>query len=356
MAQEAPNRRSHWFPYISLWVLAVLAATRPAFAGDPRQPAADYLRHTFTTEDGLPSNVVDAVLQTQDGFLIVGSQAGLYRFDGHRFAEMNSDPPKDLIVHVLAQGPEGDLWVGTSFGLYRVPHAEIDQRTQNLSVYHLGSGPIASVLCLHFTRAGVLWAGTSAGLFYLAGDHFEQVTGSYFVARIEEARNGHLLITTTHGLLEWDGSRLIERPDILVTLGIGVFDLFHVLQDRSGAMWYCTKKGIFRQSGGSVRHFLPDPTGDKHGAFRAYEDPAGDIWFLTEAGLFQASSDSFERVAPEASAFSITADHAGNLWFGTNGAGLIRLKPRTVTNLTKADGLPNNVVMTVLAAADGKLG
>src|SRR6202041_1108847 len=49
------------------------------------------------------------------------------------------------------------------------------------------------------------------------------------------------------------------------------------------------------------------------------------------------------------------ADRGGNLWVGTNGAGLVRFKNRPVRTLTKADGLPNNIVMTVLAAADGKL-
>ena len=147
-------------------------------------------------QDGLPSNVVNDVLQTRDGFLIVGSANGVFRFDGHRFAEMNSDPPKEIIVHSLAEGPDGDLWVATRFGVYRFPHAEIDQRTQTLSVYHLGQGAPDSVRCLRFTRAGVLWAGTPDGLFYFAKDHFQQVAAGN-VQRIEEAperasaRHGH---------------------------------------------------------------------------------------------------------------------------------------------------------------------
>src|SRR5712671_2139964 len=104
------HRRSHWFRSIGLCAVALLATTRPVIALDPRQPAADYLRQTFTTEDGLPSNVVNDVLQTRDGFLIVGAPNGVFRFDGHRFAEMNSDPPQEMIVHSLAEGPDGDLW------------------------------------------------------------------------------------------------------------------------------------------------------------------------------------------------------------------------------------------------------
>jgi signal transduction histidine kinase/ligand-binding sensor domain-containing protein len=349
------HRRSHWFRCIGLCALALLAATRPAIAVDPRQPAADYLRQTFTTADGLPSDIVNDVLQTRDGFLIVGASTGVFRFDGHRFAEMNSDPPKEIIVRSLAEGPDGDLWVATRFGVYRVPHAEIHQRRQTLSVYHLGQGAADSVRCLRFTRAGVLWAGTPYGLFYFAKDHFQQAAGGRNVLRIEESRNGHLLITTTPGFFEWDGSRVIEHPEIPTALGIRADDVLHVLQDSGGVTWYCTKKGIFRQSGGSLQRFLPDPTGDKNGALRAYEDAAGKVWFLTAAGLFRASSDSLESVAPEINARTVTADRDGDLWVGTNGAGLIRFKNRTIRTFTKEDGLPNNIVMTVLAAADGKL-
>ena len=237
---------------IHLCALALLAATRPAIAAGTRQPAVNYLRTTFTTEDGLPSNVVNDVLETRDGFLIVGAAPGLYRFDGHRFAEMSSDPPQDIIVHSLAEGPDGDLWVATRFGVYRVPHAEIDQRRQTLSVYHLGEGATDSARCLRFTRAGALWAGSPDGLFYFAKDHFQKMAGVQNVQRIEEARNGHLLISTTHGFFEWDGSRVIEHPEIPVALGISAEDVFHVLEDRSGVTWYCTRKGIFRQSSASL--------------------------------------------------------------------------------------------------------
>ena len=69
------HRGSHWFRCIGVCALALLAVARPAIA-------AGYLRRTFTTEDGLPSNVVNDVLQTQDGFLIVGAANGLVRVVG----------------------------------------------------------------------------------------------------------------------------------------------------------------------------------------------------------------------------------------------------------------------------------
>ena len=108
------HRGSHWFRSIGQYAVALLAATRPAIAVDPRLPAADYLRQTFTTADGLPSNVVHDLLQMRDGFLIAGAAPGLFRFDGHRFAEMNSDPPQEIIALYLAEGPDGDVWAANA--------------------------------------------------------------------------------------------------------------------------------------------------------------------------------------------------------------------------------------------------
>lgn len=341
-------------PCMHLCAVALLAAISPSVDAGTIQPVAGYLLHTFTTEDGLPSNVVNDVLQTRDGFLIVGAATGLYRFDGHRFAEMNSDPPQEIIVHSLAQGPDGDLWVATRFGVYRMALAEIDQSRQTPTVYHVGKDAADSVRCLRFARDGILWAGTPYGLFYFANDHFQQVLAGRYVHKIEEARNGHLLLTTTTGFIEWDGSRVIEHPEI-AALGLRPNDVFQVLEDRSGVTWYCTRIGIFRQSGGSIKRFQPDPARGKRGALHVYQDAAGDVWFLTEVGLFRATADSLENVAPDINGRTITADRDGNLWVGTNGAGLVRLRHRIVRTFTKADGLPNNIVMTVLAASDGKL-
>jgi len=87
---------------------------------DPRSATSDFIRTDFTVEDGLPSNVVNAIVQTRNGFLWVGTDAGLVRFNGRRFISIEFRAPAQSpqgSVRALIEGPDGDLWVGTGAGL-----------------------------------------------------------------------------------------------------------------------------------------------------------------------------------------------------------------------------------------------
>src|SRR5580704_1748854 len=107
--------------------LALLAAaTRPGLALDPQSPASSYRRTTFTTEDGLGANVINAILQTRDGFLWIATYTGLTRFDGQHFTHVPF--PKLLInVYSMAEGPDGDLWLGTRAGVFRISPRLLEQ-------------------------------------------------------------------------------------------------------------------------------------------------------------------------------------------------------------------------------------
>src|SRR5258708_1658324 len=88
-------------------IAIVLAVPWYAVALDPHRPASNYLRTTFTIEDGLPSNIVNDIVQTRDGFLWIGTPTGLVRFDGRHFKsiELQGSPTRQKIVRTLAEGP-----------------------------------------------------------------------------------------------------------------------------------------------------------------------------------------------------------------------------------------------------------
>jgi len=347
------------FQPIAICAVVILIATCRGLALDPGQPASSYLRKTFTIEDGLPTNEVYAILQTQNGFLWVGTDAGLARFDGQRFTPINIGlgVAQQIPVRSLLTTPEGDLWVGTDAGLARIPSAALDHFDRALvTMYHVGVGQSDQILCIHRSRAGTLWVGTSGGLYRFDRGNFFSIIPRDMISRIEESSDGHLLIITGHGFVEWDGARIIPHPEIAQQLGVSTNSVFHVFEDHEGVTWFCTSAGVARRVGGHITKIEPYglPRG---GAWRVYEDPQGTIWVVAQLGFFRASATGLEPLLPSlgSAARFAYSDREGNLWVSEENEGLVRFKDRAVWMYTTFDGLPNNRTRTVMRSHDGTL-
>ena len=332
-------------------VLALLFGTHCARALDLSQPVDTYLSTRLTTDEGLPSNIVEGIAQSRDGFLwlTLGSEE-LARFDGRNFT-MTSFPR----ARVIAIAPDGDLWAGSGSDLEQIPASALNQfGPLPATTYHIGLGPDGYIICLYFSRSGGLWVGTTGGLYRFERGSLSMVLAQVQIYRIEEASNGHLLVITSREFVEMDGSRAIPHPEIAAQLGVRIGDIFHVMEDSHGVTWFCTKLGVARRVGGLIEKL--QPWGEKaHEAFRAYQDPQGGVWIATADGLFRATNAGLQLAIPHLNVRYIYGDRDGDLWVGTNGDGLIRLKDRAVRMFTTADGLPSKIVMTVLASHDGTL-
>jgi signal transduction histidine kinase/sugar lactone lactonase YvrE len=108
-------------------------------------------------------------------------------------------------------------------------------------------------------------------------------------------------------------------------------------------------------SGNSIHRYSPYGAPYTQGALTLIEDRQGNVWVFTKRGLFRFTSTGFEPLAPGVSVRSLFSDREGNLWIGTNGDGLVRFKDRPVRMFTTAEGLPNNIPMTVMARHDGSI-
>jgi signal transduction histidine kinase/ligand-binding sensor domain-containing protein len=346
-------------------VLIALIATA-GMALDPRSATRDFIRTDFTVEDGLPSNVVNAILQTRNGFLWVGTDAGLVRFNGRRFISIEFRAPPQSPqggVRSLLEGPDGDLWVGTGAGLARIPRHALDVFDQSSIVfYHPGTGLGDEVSCLRFSPGGSLWVGTEGGLYRFTGGHFAAVVPGVVINRMEKAANGHLLILTQRGFVEWDGTRIVEDRTLASQFNVKPDQILDVFDSRSGARWFCTFAGLARRVGDRLERFPgftpPNVQGEEHNAGRAehaYEDQQGTMWVQFARSLYRVSAaGTFDHLV-QSSVREIYSDRDGDLWAGTNGEGLLRFKDRAVRMFTKQDGLPTNVPMTVLSRRDGSL-
>ena len=317
---------------------------------------SDYIRNDFTVENGLPSNVVNAIVQTRNGFLWVGTDAGLARFNGRRFTPIyfrGPQPAPPGIVSALAEGPDGDLWIGTGAGLARIARPALDFFDPSRSAfYHAGPGPSDEITCLRFTPDGVLWIGTNGGLYRFKDANFVSVLRGVSIRRIETTPESHVLIMAGGRFLEWNG-KILDHQALAGELGIKADDFFDIFQDRKGAVWFCTMAGLARRDGDRVERFAGfGPHANR--ADQAYEDDQGTMWVQFADGLHRVSTAQPELLAL-ATVREIYSDRDGDLWAGTNGEGLLRFTDRSIRMFTKEDGLPNNIPMTVLSRRDGSL-
>lgn len=347
------------------WKCLILALVLYGFCCGNRlalaEPPADtqYVRTNFTLEDGLPDNTVDAITQTDNGLLWVGTESGLASFDGRTFTRISlripgAPPPGS--VSALIEGSDGDLWVGTDAGVIRIPKADLnDPYLAGSEAFRLGPQQSDEVEALFGARDGTIWAGTNHGLYRFDGKRFVGVLSSVYVSRIHQGLNGRLLLITNDEFTEYLDGRTIRHPGLGARFGVHDDQIFDVFQGADGTMWFGTNYGIRAVRASDVD--TPVPWQPAHTSTnRISAGPDETTWVSTGVGLYRTSRAEMSTPAPglKARAFDVGKD--GDIWIGTNGSGLVHLQRRIVQMYTAANGLPfNNIVMAVLPAQNGHL-
>lgn len=319
----------------------------------------DYVRTDFTVENGLPNNVVNAIVETQNGLLWVGTDSGLASFDGRDFTPISLETEGSVPaggVRSLLESSSGDLWVGTDAGVVRIPKAALDQFSSSLlTFYRLGSGPNNKVDDLFQDRDGALWAASEHGLYRQESATFVAVIPDLSISRISQKIDGHLLLISDGKLIEWDGQKIDLHSDLARSLGVPGSDIFHVFQDDDGTIWYSTHQGIFRRGQKPMPRLRP-LVASETSALRTYKDTQSNVWVVSGTGVYRVNGDMMEDTpVPNTLPLCFHADREGGFWVGTNGNGLIHLLRRTVHVFTTADGLLSNIAMTVLPSHDGRI-
>jgi signal transduction histidine kinase/ligand-binding sensor domain-containing protein len=337
-----------------------LAATLTVLAGmlfcadasaqqQPASAAVDpYLQTVWTTEDGLPQNSVNAIVQARDGYLWLATFGGLARFDGVRFAIFNSaNTPglKSNRITALFEDRRGVLWLGTETG-------ELMSLEDGVGTTYRMSGALqgAVVWALTADNAGVLWAGTQNGLARFQDGRFTAYTTADGLPHnpiyaLEPDQAGHLWMTAERALIEFDGREFVTHP-----FPGGLLEGFFIRR-RQGGFWLAATTGLALFVDGrfvSYPHLSPS----RWWMRTLLEDREGTLWVAYVSPVmvqrFQGGRFlSYAVKSLESEIRSMYEDREGNLWMGSIGGGLLRLKKRAVTTYTTDNGLPSDSVRAV---------
>ncbi len=372
-----------------------------ATASEPPQ----YNSRTWQTDDGLPHNTIQALVQSRDGYLWVGTLQGLARFDGVRFTVFDSHNTPALSnpsVTALCEASDGTLWVGTSGnGLVRMKGGHFERQS-------LGDSPRANtVKSIIETRDGSVWVATLVGIYrYQSGKstHYTVKNGlsddvvrclyedgdSIWIAAgagVHVFKNGVISrkkmpikfsVSSVHGFFrDGDGSfwmsftgglgHLQNDQSTVYTKVNGLADdtVTALTADRHGNLWIGTYGGVSRLSRDKKISVENDSTGGFYDQVNAIiEDRDGNIWVGARDGLHQLRPRRFLAYTRQQGLLhnnvtSVLEDRSGNMWFGTWGGGFARLRGGEIANYTwennLSNGLSTDLILGMYEDKDGSL-
>jgi len=327
--------------------LPVSARSQTSAPGlDPRKPITQYVHDVWQIDQGLPQNSVFAMAQTRDGYLWVGTEAGLARFDGVAFTTHNTTNAgglPDNYVSALLSDRGDTLWAGTWIG--GVARLAGDKSTAV-------PGAAGSIVnCLYRDHAGTLWAGRAAGLQRWADGQFRTVPGTgRDVNALAEDADGTLLIGTDAGLQAWQQGRLVPwQPEGGRIEGpVGT-----IYRDRENTLWFGTPAALYRAAHGKLDRFTVADGLPPGGVTAIVGTRNGQLWIgIDGGGLARFAAGRFERFTTrdglsDDAVVSLLEDREGSLWVGTGAGGLNRFREPILTIYSQRQGLSANVVWSV---------
>ena len=360
-----------------------------------------YQHVAWTGKNGAPTGVA-SLAQTLDGYLWIGTDHGLYRFDGTRFERFEEPSTSKRAVYGLSASSGGGLWIsyeagGVSFlkdgqivyydSKAGLPRGEIEGFTEDNhgAIWAYGAGCLYTLVGGHWknigsdsglkdgtasslfiARTGAFWVGTDQHLFYRAANatQFVPLEQGRFVSHIVQAPDGSIWIAHLRGAIErWttNGTAIpVRAPG-----GIATNSAEQMLFDRQGGLWI---NGL----GDGIRHIASDAIqeatdlsalNEKIETFNTSNglsgdyvwplliDREGNTWFGTGAGLdrFSRSNFTLAPFPPGTHDFALAAGADGSIWTGSSSKSVMELKgaqiktfdipPYTLTAYTDRTGM-----------------
>jgi diguanylate cyclase (GGDEF)-like protein len=341
-------------------LLLIAAAAWNARALSPTRALTQARLSVWTSDSGLPQNTIDAIVQTRDGYLWIGTEEGLVRFDGVRFvvSDRQSAPAlRSAFVSSLFEGPDGTLWIGTyGGGLARLRNGKIEAFRADL----LGSDRLREMVAMD---GGAIFIATAGGgLLRIDGEAVTRFTTRHGLptdriwALEPDGAGGLWVATHGGGVVLWRNGRVEGR-----IAGLPNEFARAISRDADGTLWIGTDGGgLAAWRGGRIIRTLTTRDGLPNDFVRTLlRDRDGSLWIGTDGGLARLRGERVEALTvadglPGAAIRAVLEDREGNLWVGTTG-GLVRLHDTRAVALTAREGLPAATIRPILEDRAGRV-
>jgi signal transduction histidine kinase/ligand-binding sensor domain-containing protein len=388
----------------AMLALYAVAGVGRVHAVDDSLRISQYAHSAWRLQDGVFAGSPNAISQTRDGYLWIGTQAGLLRFDGVRFAAIDAQAGQELPsphIFSLLGGSDGGLWIGTSLGLAHLRNGGVSSfkdetgfignitesrdgviriarsRTSNdhgglcevvdtsLRCYGApGRMPIQNAQFVFADPAGDVWVGGEGVLVRWNArastsypvPNLRDVGALDSITAIAPAADGALwigMVAAGPGLgLERfvDGKWSSWQTKAFDSASLAVSAL---LLDRNKALWVGTSNaGLYRIYQDRAEHYQSSDGLSSNTVKNIFEDREGNLWVATANGV-----DKFRevRVVSVSSREGLSSDevqavlpaHDGTVWLSNNDA-IDNIRGGIVTAITKANGLPGKEVTSLL--------
>jgi signal transduction histidine kinase/ligand-binding sensor domain-containing protein len=398
-------------PSVSFAVVIVWLFAGEAYAVNPDRRISQYAHTAWRMQEGAFDGVPNAIVQTSDGYIWIGTESGLIRFDGVKFTPWNPPSGRRLPssnVLSLLNASDGSLWIGTTRGLshwknkdlvnYTNEHGRIDSIVEDSEkrvwIVRTRSPDIAGPLCqvigdrlrcygraegIPFLYAGDLVQDYAGNLWVGGTDTFSRWRfGSSTTYKVPTGLKSGVVLGTMSLAASRDGSLWVGMP--LGGAKLGLQQLIHgmwkpfvapgldgsslevetLFLDRDNALWVGTNdQGIYRIYGNKAEHFgsADGLSSDSINGF--FQDREGNLWVATSKGVdsfrdLRVTTFSEREGLSTDSVSAVVASRDGTVWI-SNGRALDSFRDEKISSMTARNGLPGREVTSLLEDHEGNL-
>jgi ligand-binding sensor domain-containing protein/signal transduction histidine kinase len=323
------------------------------------QGSLPFTFRSWQREQGMPHKSIRALAQTRDGYLWVGSDDGLARFDGVRFVSFDlRDGLRTGPVRSLLGGSRGELWIGTDGnGLTCLRDGKFSTFTKQNGL------PSDSISALAEDNDGNLWIGTSAGLVLLRDGKFvplnaaTELVGKSITALFKDQHGTIWIGATGAGVFKFENGKLISVTQTSVASLLQ--DSHSLLVDRNERLWVGAGDDfVLCREGNQWRRYRIPRHSARPCVGALAEEPDGTIWAGSiSEGLFQFKDGKLTAVNASSGLSdnlieSLLVDREGKLWVGTD-SGLNELRRKNLFVFGREEGLGYGSVFGMAEVAPG---